>query len=171
MSNNKTPLKIVITGPENSGKTALSKVLAHRLSWTLVPEEARTYLRGKSGYNIKDLRTLCALQCHAERTAFRTAERGLVCDTNALTIYIWAWLKEGVHNVCNARMIFEPDLYVLCYPDVPYEPDVQREDTGRWKMLFDLYLVTLMRYKLPFIIVRGSMEGRMQHTIRSIRSL
>ena len=36
--------KIILTGPESSGKTTLAKQLAERFQTTWVPEFARTYL-------------------------------------------------------------------------------------------------------------------------------
>lgn len=171
MTNSIRPKKIVITGPENSGKTTLASLLSKTMSWPLVEEMARVHWNGELDYDVRGLRRLCALQCHEERKVQNSAQNGLICDTNALTLFIWAWLKVGVHDVCDAGTIEQPDLYVLCYPDVPFEDDIQREDTGRRHMLFDLYLTTLLKRKLPFIIVRGNLHERLRYTITHINTL
>ncbi|MDX1683602.1 MAG: ATP-binding protein [Saprospiraceae bacterium] len=171
MTNNIDPKKIVITGPENSGKTILSEGLASDLNWPMVPEMARTFLRHKTNYNIKDLADLCQIQCEVETATFDIATEGVICDTNALTIYVWSWLKLGERIVCDKHTIFEPDLYVLCYPDVPFEDDRQREDINRREMLFDLYLTILLNWQLPFIVVRGERQERIDHTISVIETL
>lgn len=171
MTNNTNPRKIVVTGPENSGKTTLAKMVSNCLGWPLVPEKARSYLRKRKDYDLSDLRKICNLQHEEERRIEGRDIYGMVCDTDHLTIHIWAWLKFGRKDIGSDMEVSQPDLYVLCYPDVPYEPDMQREDTGRTKMLFDLYLLTLMERRLPFIIARGGTEDRLLHTLEAIKTL
>ena len=47
------------------------------------------------------------------------------------------------------------DLYLLCYPDIPWEPDPLRENPDNREELFELYLKTLKDYKLPSQVVKG----------------
>ena len=47
--------KIAFTGPECSGKSTMAKWLAKELSYEIVDEYAREYLKDKSAYSIDDL--------------------------------------------------------------------------------------------------------------------
>ena len=50
--------RFVLTGPECSGKTSLSKSLAEHFKGKYLPEPARTILNGVEAYTPKDLLTI-----------------------------------------------------------------------------------------------------------------
>lgn len=170
MTNNHWMKKIVITGGENSGKTELAKSLAGELSWPLREELARTLLEGQEGYDLSDLIRLSRMNRRWESRASKR-EDAMICDTDEITLRIWAQLKFGQVPDELESEIFIPDLYILCYPDPMVELDDLREDLTRHKMLFDLYLNYLLNTGLPFILARGPVESRLSYTLNRLQSL
>lgn len=146
--------KIVFTGPESTGKTTAATKYAQEAELPLVPEYARTYLANKKGeYRLSDLHKILEGQQKAEDAA-AAKHKLIVCDTDWLTVHLWAMEKYG------KRMTPPADLksrhYILCRPDIDWEPDPLRENPEDRERLFELYEETLQRLGLSYeYLVRG----------------
>lgn len=157
--------KIAIVGPESTGKTTLTNELSRRFGGTCVPEMARTYLEERGGlYSENDLKVIARLQLEAEDTAAEKASGMLICDTSLLVIRIWSEVRFGR---CDAEISIEEelreyDLYLLPFPDLPWEPDPLREHPKGRESLFQLYYRALLRKSNPFAVITGSGEQRMR---------
>lgn len=122
------PLKIVLTGVENSGKSTLSTVLAKSLNWPLISELCRDDQDVLDGTD--DHATLEALQLLQGKTmnAFLTdgTARGVICDTGGLVLEIWSEYKykKGIKNVFESQR--DVDLYVMCETLPVWEEDPMR---------------------------------------------
>ena len=119
--------KIAFTGPECSGKSTMARWLAKELSFDLVKEYAREYLKDNSAYSIDDLDIIASKQF--ERNSVRDA---LVVDTEMLVMKIWFEEKyqrvsENILRLLERQQI---DLYFLCKPDFNWVPDPLREPSG-----------------------------------------
>jgi len=58
--------KVVVTGPESTGKTILSEALSSRLNAVLIPEFARSYIEGlERSYAFADLELIARHQIQA----------------------------------------------------------------------------------------------------------
>ena len=88
--------KIIITGPESSGKTTLAKALAAHFKTVSVPEFAREYIDqlGRP-YVESDLLEIAKGQLRLENEMAKRASNFLFCDTDLITIKIWALDKFG----------------------------------------------------------------------------
>ena len=84
--------KIAFTGPECSGKSTMAKWLAKELSYEIVDEYAREYLKDKSAYSIDDLDMIAA-----EQFERNSVDGSLVIDTEMLVMKIWS--KEKYQGV------------------------------------------------------------------------
>lgn len=169
--------RIVITGPESSGKTTLALDLARWLGGGYVPEVAREYLSelGRP-YQEQDLLAIAQMQIEREEgIASGVPSDGILfCDTDLITIRIWGEEKYGRCDPwIMARTEHRPyDLWLLCTPDMPWEPDPLRENPHDRDRLFDVYRATLERLKKPFLIMRGDRERRESDALIAIdRSL
>lgn len=170
--------KIVITGPESSGKTTLAGSLASHYSGGLVREMVRCYFAQRTipmnGYEEMELRTIAELQLHEEdRVAVVTANPGgkmIVCDTDLITIRIWGEEKYGRSDPWIVQRTEERpyDLWLLCRPEMPWEPDPLRENPHDRDRLFDVYETTLKRLGKPYIVVEGGPEQRMKSAVNAI---
>ncbi len=167
-------LRIVFTGPESCGKTTITQQLAahYRVPW--VPEYARTYLQ-KNGldYQEEDLLKIAKGQLYREDRIGAGKPSMLFCDTDLITIKIWAKHKYGsVHPWILEQIQNRPyDHYFLCGTDVPWQYDPQREHPSQREDLFKIYADELQALGKPFSILQGDLETRLQASITIIESL
>ena len=123
---NRVPV-VVLTGVENAGKTTLAKGLADALGWDCLLEAARTdevVLQGQEDH--AHLTTLLTQFDQQLRTLIQTAQRGVICDTGALVLDIWAEKLWG-QSIDGARAVMlNADLHLLCHTLPRWEPDPLR---------------------------------------------
>src|SRR5690606_31123528 len=83
--------KVVILGPESTGKSTLSQQLATHYHTEWVPEYARQYLEelGRP-YEQHDLLTIAAGQLGLEDEMAQKAQGLLICDTDLYVIKVWS---------------------------------------------------------------------------------
>lgn len=165
-------LKIVITGPESSGKTTLAQALAahYRVPW--VAEYARDYLeRLTQPYQEADLLRIAQGQVQREDEAARANPPLLICDTSLLVIYVWSHYRYGrCHPWIEEQLVHRPvDRYLLCRPDLPWQPDPQRENPNDRAELFVLYQEALC--DKSYTVVSGQGKARLEVALRSIDRL
>ncbi|MBL7952027.1 MAG: ATP-binding protein [Flavobacteriales bacterium] len=171
--------RIVITGPESSGKTTLARELAVRYGTVWVREMARPYLemKEKPGYAEEDLLNIARLQIWTE-DAF-AAKVGtdepacLFCDTDLITIRIWGEEKYGRSDpwVVEQTEVRPYDLWLLCSPDMPWEPDPLRENPHDRDRLFTVYERTLKELGKPYALMQGPHEQRMRAAMDAVEQL
>lgn len=167
--------KIVLTGPESTGKTSLAALLAKRLGAAWVPEFARFYLAhlGRP-YRRDDLQSIGRGQNAWNDWFLAKKPDFLVFDTDWTVLQIWEhyrfgrpedgqwhW-KKGYPNPQNA------DLYLLCAPDFPWAPDPLREHPDERDTLFNWYERLLRECGAPFLRVGGSLADRADIAISAI---
>ncbi|HXH19021.1 MAG TPA: ATP-binding protein, partial [Chitinophagales bacterium] len=88
--------KIVIVGPESSGKTFLAEKLAAHFQCLWVPEYAREYLEKlNKPYTKEDVEKIAEGQLRLEDETAAKSKSLLICDTNLLVIKIWMDHKYG----------------------------------------------------------------------------
>ena len=86
-------LRVVVFGPESTGKTTLCKDLAAHYKTLWVPEFARVFLQDKwdkkkEACTREDLITIAQGQIRAENAALSKTNKILFCDTNVLVTQI-----------------------------------------------------------------------------------
>jgi NadR type nicotinamide-nucleotide adenylyltransferase len=173
-------LKIVITGPECSGKTTLAASLAAHFRTVWVHEGARSFLDtvpGGPAYTESTLLEIAKFQLQLEdmmTAAVRANEQQLVfCDTDLITIRIWGEEKYGrSHPWIVERTEERPyALWLLCAPDMPWEFDPLRENPHDRDRLFAVYERTLRALDKPYIVVEGPAEQRLARAIAAVEQL
>ncbi|NJB85133.1 nicotinamide riboside kinase [Lewinella marina] len=123
-------MRILVTGPESSGKSTLSRQLAWALDGIFVAEQARHYLQElPRPYTAEDLPRIWRRQRRAEEEALATGASFLVCDTGPEVIRVWSEVKYGYCDpvVLSAARQRTYDLTLLCRPDLPWSYDPLRE--------------------------------------------
>jgi NadR type nicotinamide-nucleotide adenylyltransferase len=157
--------KIVITGPESSGKTVLTNWLAKEFNGIQVLEYARDYLDGISRpYTYEDLYQIAVGQIALEEQGAKLASDWLFCDSDLITLKIWSDDKFGRTDPRILKWIDQRkyDLYLLCKPDLPWEADPQRENPLDRDRLFSVYQQELDYYHKKYEIVQGDGDERKQ---------
>jgi len=153
----------VVTGPESAGKTTLAQWLAEIYAAPLVPEVAREYLQGRTEYNSTDVEAITRLQQAAENEvlaqALASAAPVVFADTDYQILSLW-WKERFAAE--NGE--FEPAsparpnvslAYLLCYPDLKWQPDPLRENPFDRDRLFGLHLQMLERQEAQFRVIWG----------------
>ena len=173
--------KIVVLGPESTGKSTLSEALAKHYGVVDCKEYARQYLHENgTKYNFEDLLTIAKGQLTLENEAIQKAEQlfieqsknKIVIDTNMYVMKVWC---EYVFNNCHTYILDEIhkreyDLYLLCDIDLVWTPDEMREypDEKPRQELFAIYKDILINQNTPWGIISGADEERTQNAIQLI---
>ncbi|MEO6036915.1 MAG: ATP-binding protein [Saprospiraceae bacterium] len=171
--------KIVVTGPESSGKTTLAQALASALGSPCVPEFARAYLEhlGRP-YDYNDLKMIALGQKTWEDWFTRSynllsppplhsSNPPLILDTDWTVIRIWEYYKYGTTGITTPLPPLAP-LYLLCSPDFDWQPDPLREHPNERTALFRLYLDLLQTSGANFQVLKGAPETRLQTALQII---
>lgn len=161
--------KIAITGPESTGKSWLAKQLAGHYKSLWVPEYARDYLhRLNKPYELKDIEGIARGQQLLQQKMEPLAGDYLFSDTEMLVCKIWASYKYGrvpafIESAFRQQQF---SLYLLCDIDLPWQPDPLREHPHKREALLGMYRSELEKAKLPYVIIQGKGEQRLQNAIR-----
>ena len=155
---------VAIVGPESSGKTTLAMQLAKRFDAPWLPEFARAYLAGRSGYDEADLERIARGQLAAEQALLAARHPLVVLDTDLIVIHVWWQEKYGHVPTWVAEHLRgqAPRCYLLAQPDLAWEPDPLRESPGDRGRLLDVYRDVLDRYGYPFSEISGQGAARYQ---------
>lgn len=180
--------KIVIIGPESTGKSTLCLELARHFDSNWCPEYAREYLLNNGiVYEYDDLLTIAKGQLaledevteKLETNSLPLLENGghlpLFIDTDMYVMKVWS---EFVFGKCHPFILDQIvkrnyDLYLLCDTDIPWIKDELREypDGDTRKKLFRIYRDILSNQSVPWIEIRGSYENRLARAVAAVEKL
>ena len=165
--------KIAITGPESTGKSTLAEKLAHHYNTNFIPEYSRTYLENFAGqYTEDDVVEIAKGQYNLILEEEKKSSKILIADTEIVVCKIWIEyvFKHSNTTIDNLLKKQDFDLYLLCDIDLPWTYDPLRENPNidERKELFEIYRNTLEQMKVPFEIVSGDDEVRVNNAIKVI---
>ena len=169
---NKTK-NIVITGAESSGKTTLFEQLKSLSEFNFIPEYSRTYIdKIKRPYHYNDILEI-SKQYVKELDLASQNELSVISDTDLLTLLIWCEYK---YNKCHSFIIESikinpPDLYLICSPNIPWEPDPQRENPNDRLELFNIHLSKIKELGINFEIIEGNMSKRFSQVNKTLQNI
>ena len=160
-------LKIIVTGPESSGKTTLCKTLAKHFNTSFNPEFAREFLDELDrNYTQSHLLEIAKEQLFSEHNV-------QILDTDLITIKIWSNYKYGNCDKWILKQIekqkAEKRFYLLCKDDIPWEEDPQRENPNDRVELFEIYKQELDNLGHDYFIVKR--KNRIENSIAKISQL
>ena len=181
--------KVVILGPESTGKSTLCELLAQHYKTDWCPEFAREYLMTHGmDYDFEDLLTIAKGQLALEeehaaalKTKWAQVDKNiwvnshslltthhsplLFIDTDMYVMKVWC---EYVFEKCHQFILDQIaarnyDLYLLCNIDLPWIKDELREypDLERRKQLYSIYRNTMLGQSTPWVDISGSFEERL----------
>ncbi|WP_424003148.1 AAA family ATPase [Maribacter sp. IgM3_T14_3] len=172
-------IKVVLFGPESTGKTTLSEQLARHYHTVWVPEYARDYLQDKWNNERKtcephDLLPIAEGQMKLENKLTKKATDILICDTDLLEtkVYSEAYYIGDCDPVLEKYALENTyDLYLLTYIDIPWEADDLRDKPNEREEMFNYFKDTLEKYGKNFITLKGNKKQRLEKAINHIDTL
>jgi len=190
------PKKIVVIGPESTGKSSLCAALAAHYGTRWVPEYAREYLQEHGmNYGYPDLMTIARGQLTLEdkiaeiglravvlppkaegrRRSDGRANSLLFVDTDMYVMKVWS---EYVFGRCDAWILDQIasrryDAYLLCRTDLPWVKDDLREypDLESRDRLFHIYRDCMVNQGTPWAEVGGVGDERIAAGIAAVERL
>ena len=166
--------KVVIIGPECTGKTDLSQYLATHFKTEWVPEYARAFIdKLNRPYDKSDLTKIAHGQMRMEDEWMQSANRVLICDTNLIVIKVWSEQRFGDCEavILNSMASRHYDLLLLTNIDVPWEEDTQREHPDKREYFWNIYKREALNSKIPTIEISGGREGRRKKAVEAIEKV
>ncbi|MFV0607020.1 MAG: AAA family ATPase [Niabella sp.] len=168
--------KIVVIGPESTGKSTLCKQLAQHYTTQWVPEYAREYLlKNGTDYTYEDLLTIAKGQIALEEKIVNQQSKikdFIFIDTDMYVMKVWC---EFVFGKCHRYILNEIvnrkyDLYLLCKPDLPWVKDELREypDLESRQKLYCIYKDILINQHTPWVEIQGYQANRLQQAITAV---
>lgn len=165
--------KIVIIGPESTGKSTLCENLATYYNTIWCREYAREYLlKHGNQYSFEDLDTIArgqlSLESKAAAEVLNAPSAGphplLFIDTDMYVMKVWC---EFVFEKCHQWILDEIvsrryDLYLLCNTDLPWVKDELREypDLESRQKLYHIYRDIMINQATPWINITGTDQER-----------
>jgi NadR type nicotinamide-nucleotide adenylyltransferase len=180
--------KIVIIGPESTGKSTLCEQLAQHYDTQWCPEFAREYLLTHGmDYTYDDLLFIAKGQLAMEdeyATSMGNGQRAmdnlqnspiLFIDTDMYVMKVWC---EFVFGKCH-KWILEQivkrkyDLYLLCNTDLPWVKDELREypDPVTRDKLYHIYKDIMINQSIPWVDIKGDYDERLEIAIKAVAKL
>ena len=172
-------LRVVLYGPESTGKTTLAKALADHYQTAWVPEFARPYLQEKwdkeqAVCTLEDLPIIAQGQLAAEDAAIQKANKLILCDTNILVTKVWSETHFKGYCAPELNTILAQthyDLYLLTSIDVPWEKDDLRDRPNDREHMFIYFKQQLVTYNFPFLVLEGNPKERVEKAVIAIDQL
>ena len=163
-------MRILITGPECTGKSTLARQLSEKLSLPWFPEYARTYLEQNGpNYNQDDILKIAKAHFHLVETF--SADQPLILDTYLLNLKIWTEYKYlQTEPWVDQRLLAmtPPDYVFLLSPDLPWKQDGLRESEGQRTVLFELYSRQLTNLRWNYNVITGVGRARLDAVMENL---
>jgi NadR type nicotinamide-nucleotide adenylyltransferase len=165
-------IRIVITGPECTGKSTLAAQLAVHYNTTFIPEYAREYIENLGRpYTYDDVVRIAERQIREEGEFEKKASELLFYDTYLIITKVWFDVvykrrPDWIDSVLQQQHIH---LFLLCDTDIPWHPDRVRENGGAMRnKLFRIYRQEIEKFGFPYAIISGKGEKRLQSGIQAV---
>ncbi|HMI78219.1 MAG TPA: ATP-binding protein [Ferruginibacter sp.] len=183
--------KIVVVGPESTGKSSLCEQLAEHYHTVWVKEYAREYLlKNRTDYSFENLLDVARGQIENEELAVdrlsltekssheqrsTVNDQLLFIDTDMYVMKVWCeFVFDKCHHwILNRIVERKYDLYLLCNIDLPWVKDELREypDLINRQKLYHHYKDILINQHVPWIDISGNYEERLQKAVEAVDQL
>jgi len=172
-------IKVVLFGPESTGKTTLSSQLARHYNSVWVREYAREYLQDKwnnerKTCEPKDLLPIALGQMKLENNLAQKTNTVLICDTDLIEtkVYSEAYYAGTCDPILEKYALENTyDLYFLTYIDTPWEADDLRDKPNERERMFKAFEDALKTFNRPYVLLKGTRKERLKEAVKHIDKL
>lgn len=172
-------IKVVLYGPESTGKTTLARQLAVHYNTLWVPEFMREYLEEKWNYERKvvsqeDLIPIAKGQLAIEKEVSEKVENLLICDTNLLELKVYSeYYYDGYcpDLIKKEALKNNAEVYLLTYIDIPWEPDILRDRPNDREEMFRIFEAELKKQGFAYEVLKGREKERFNKAVEIIDQL
>lgn len=161
--------KICVIGPESCGKTTLTHQLAEYFHTIAIDEYARGYLASKNNECIyEDIEKIALGHLASEKALEAQSNKYMFLDTDIITTCIHSELLfQKTPDWCQTYSYEKKyDYYLLMDIDTPFTEDPQRYFGDKRKWLFEKFEKELQKRDLPYSIVSGTGDMRLQNALK-----
>lgn len=166
--------RVLLFGPESTGKTTLAQTLAETFSATLVPEYARSYLEGREeNFGVAEMVDIARGQRASEEALARVGRPLLICDTDPLTTLLWSQelfgaAPEPLPTLARANPYH---LILLLDVDVPWvKGSLRLRPQGR-EAFMTRCREALEEYGRDHVLVSGGWQERLEKACEAVRAM
>lgn len=176
--------RVVILGPESTGKSTLCGQLAAHYNTVWVKEYAREYLlKNGTSYTFENLLDIAKGQLENEELTINhwmlngstSSDQPVFIDTDMYVMKVWCeFVFEKCHHwILNRIVERKYDLYLFCNIDLPWIKDELREypDLRSRERLYQHYKDILVNQHIPWVDISGGYEVRLQKAITAINAI
>lgn len=180
--------KIVVIGPESTGKSTLCSQLAQHFNTVWCAEYAREYLlKNGTNYTYNQLLEVAMGQVKLEDETIDVATQlyaaalaqgkniPVIIDTDMHVMQVWCNFVFGkVHPFVKEQLQQRQyDLYLLCNTDLPWVKDELREypDLATRQELFNIYKSLLDNQPVPWQLISGTHQHRLNIAIEAVNKI
>lgn len=166
--------RIVLTGPESSGKTTLTRALGNRFQVPCALEYARHYLEKHGpGYDYEIVHEIARGHLMYQKQQVAESADLAFFDTDLLNFLVWCevvfgrcepWLREAAADE-------REHVYLICQPDLPWHYDPLREAAEGREDLFDRHLAAVRSTGRSYRIISGTGIQRWERAVAAVREL
>jgi NadR type nicotinamide-nucleotide adenylyltransferase len=167
----RSPLKVVLTGSESSGKTELARRLGEHFAAPVAGEFVRSYAAQRGGtLDFADHGPIARGQMAGEDAAMAKARDLVVLDTDLVSTVVYCEhyfgrAPEWIESEARARA---GDLYLLLRPDVPWVADGVRDRSGSRDEMHALFRRKLDQLGLRYVEIGGERDQRLRESLDAI---
>ena len=171
-------IKIVLFGPESTGKTTLAAQLALHYKTDYVPEFSRTFAelkeKNEESLTAQDVLTITKGQIELENEYIKKGNSLIICDTDVLETMVYSELYYPDLSFPILEKYAEKhtgDLYFLTYIDTPWKEDSVRDRPHNRDKDFKAFEAILAAYNKPYVLLKGTENLRFETAVKHIDEL
>lgn len=171
--------RVVVVGPESTGKSTLVKNLATYFNAEYVEEYGRTYTNNKCTHdlNVSDFEKIANGQFLDNFCISRSKDTKLLfCDTEAITTKVFGEMYIDLRNNEEIELIINKqsfDLWLLLDIDVPWVDDGTRDFPNSWEREWHMNRLKkeLDSRNIEYVLISGDYKQRLEKAVKEVKKI